>query len=58
MEAMIGTRPPDDLRFNVRFKVYGFFGWNMRIGELAKISGLAPSITAAFSPADCVSGNV
>jgi hypothetical protein len=39
---MIGTWPPNDFRLNVSFKVNGFFSWNMRIGELAKISGLAP----------------
>ena len=35
--------PPNHFRFKVNFKVNGFLGWDMRIGELAKISGLAPS---------------
>ncbi|MNX78521.1 HTH-type transcriptional regulator CueR [compost metagenome] len=34
---------PNNFRFKVNFKVNGFSEWNMRIGELAKISGLAPS---------------
>jgi DNA-binding transcriptional MerR regulator len=34
---------PNNFRFKVNFKVNGFPEWNMRIGELAKISGLAPS---------------
>ena len=35
--------PPNDFRFKVNFKVDGFCGGYMRIGELAKISGLAAS---------------
>jgi DNA-binding transcriptional MerR regulator len=34
---------PDHLRFTVRLKVNVRAEWNMRIGELAKLSGLAPS---------------
>jgi DNA-binding transcriptional MerR regulator len=34
---------PVHFRFKVNFKVNGHVGWEMRIGELAKITGLAPS---------------